>query len=204
MRSSPIATTHATAASIFVGFNAGEWGGGAQRIDRKTGEVVTIERIASAQLCAGPLNPKCDPVNGVATEPWKNERVVMTVGLIHFFPKGRIIEVCGDEVRRLYFKPFDFKLNGRSMNAISGRDEELPSTVAFYGLTQRDNALWAVAMDGIYKFGPEGLLQTIQMPEFKQIGGLKVSFDVPGFVLVLTQINARRSVGGLVPLLVLR
>jgi hypothetical protein len=33
------------------------------------------------------------------------------------------------------------------------------------------------------------------------IGGIKISFDLPRFVLVLTNINQRRCVSGAVPLL---
>ena len=28
------------------------------------------------------------------------------IGLVHFFPHGRIVEVCGNEVKRLYFEPY--------------------------------------------------------------------------------------------------
>src|SRR5262249_11022002 len=73
----PIATTHVTPTSIFVGFNGGEWGGGLQRIDRNTGEVVPVERNETGELCGGPLNAACDPVNGIATSPWDPNCVVV-------------------------------------------------------------------------------------------------------------------------------
>jgi len=40
--------------------------------------------------------------------------------------------------------------------------------------------------------------------DFKVIDGIRVNFDSPDFVLVLTQVNQRRSVGGAVPMLVPR
>jgi hypothetical protein len=52
------------AESIYVGFNVGEWGGGLQRVDLKTGAVADIERRDTKDLCAGPLNRECDPVTG--------------------------------------------------------------------------------------------------------------------------------------------
>jgi hypothetical protein len=55
--------------SIYVGFNVGEWGGGLQRVDRKTGAVADIERRDTKDLCAGPLNRECDPVTGVIPDP---------------------------------------------------------------------------------------------------------------------------------------
>jgi len=42
------------------------------------------------------------------------------------------------------------------------------------------------------------------LPTFRQVGGVSVSFDVPDFVVVLTDVNQRRSMGGSVPLLVAR
>lgn len=53
---------------VFVGYNAGEFGGGLQRIDRTTGIVSNIDDI-DGDLCGGNLNPACDPVNGLATIP---------------------------------------------------------------------------------------------------------------------------------------
>jgi hypothetical protein len=42
------------------------------------------------------------------------------------------------------------------------------------------------------------------LPKFRDVGGIKVSFDIAGFVLVLTDVNSRKSVSGSVPLLVPR
>ena len=46
--------------------NAGEWGGGLQRIDVATGATSSVERRDSAELCAGPLNSDCDPNSNIA------------------------------------------------------------------------------------------------------------------------------------------
>jgi len=35
--------------------------------------VSAIERNTSGELCGGPLNTECDPVNGIAAEPQKPE-----------------------------------------------------------------------------------------------------------------------------------
>jgi hypothetical protein len=37
-----------------------------------------------------------------------------------------------------------------------------------------------------------------------EVGGIKVTFEVPGVVLVLTDVNARKSMSGSVPLIVSR
>jgi hypothetical protein len=41
--------------SIYVGFNVGEWGGGLQQVNLKTGAVTDVERRDTKNLCGGPL-----------------------------------------------------------------------------------------------------------------------------------------------------
>jgi len=192
-------TVHATSADIFVGLNDGEWGGGMRRIDRKTGAVALVERNESGELCGGPLNTECDPVNGIVTEPWKPDCVAAAVGLVHFSPRGRIVEVCGDEVRRLYVKPVGtpeiFRQHTR-------REGEPFSSVAFFGLAQSGATLLAIGIDGIYEIQPDGTVQITPLPAFKQVAGVSVSFEIPAVVLVRT--NIPLSMSGSVPMLVPR
>jgi len=203
----PIASTHVTPTSVFIGFNEGEWGGGLQRIDRKTGEVVSIERKESGQFCFRPLDSACDPVNGIATAPWNPDCVVVAVGLVHFQPSGRLLEVCGNVVRLIYVKawPPPNKADKQPLpnKADVGDREPFPS-VAFFGLSRQDDTLWAVGIDGIYQVESDGSAQSNPLPPFKRVGEFWVSFDLPGFVLVLTDVNQRRSISGSVPLLVPR
>ena len=103
-RSSVRSTALVTPAHIFLGLNAGEWGGGLRRIDRGSGRVVTLERNATGHLCDGPLNTSCDPVHGIAVIPWKPECVAAAVGLIHMLAHGRIVEICGKRIEQLYAK----------------------------------------------------------------------------------------------------
>jgi hypothetical protein len=194
-----ISSTYGTSDQFFVGFNGGEWGGGLRRIDRRSGNITIVEAKSSGDLCAGPLNTACDPVNGISADPWKPDCVVAAIGLIHFDPHGRLVEVCGDQVQRLYFKPF-----GKTGSANRYKDDEPFRTVAFFGLTREGDTLWAAGIDGIYGIGPGGATQLIPLPRLKDIGGISVSFDLPRFVLVLTNINRRRSISGAVPLLVPR
>jgi hypothetical protein len=199
MRGLPV--VHVTPAYIFLGFNAGEWGGGMQRIVRKSGAGMVIERNESGELCGGPLNTKCDPVNGIATVPWKPDCIAAAVGLVHFSPSGRIIEVCGDEIRRLYVKPFGQQPPD---NELTQRYGEPYSSVAFFGLVQSGDKRLAVGIDGIYETGADGNVQISPLPAFKPAGGISVSFELPGAVLVHTNINRRLSISGSVPLLVPR
>ncbi|KRR02587.1 hypothetical protein CQ12_37150 [Bradyrhizobium jicamae] len=192
-------TPHGTPDQFFVGINVGEWGGGLRRIDRHSGKVTVIEHNATGELCGGPLNTACDPVNGIVSVPWKPGCIAAAVGLVHFRPHGRVVEVCGDQVKRLYYKPYRDKPSGGST-----KDDEPFSAVAFFGLARDVDTLWAVGIDGIYRIGPDGTAQIVSLPRFKKIGGINLSFDLPEFVLVLTNVNQRRSISGAVPILVPR
>jgi hypothetical protein len=182
---------------LFVGINAGEWGGGLERIDEDTGQVTSIERNASGELCGGPLNSECDPVNGVAAEPWNPHCMAVAVGLVHMMAQGRIVEVCGDNIRTLYTKPIK-----------SSFWASLPKgkgpTVAFFGLTADGGALWAVGIDGLYRIDQSGAVTISPLPHFKTVGGVEVSFDNPGMILIVTSENESHSVSGSTPMLVPR
>jgi hypothetical protein len=185
---------------VFVGVDAGEWGGGLQRIDRRTGKVTVIERNTTGELCGGPLNPACDPVNGIASEPWRPDCVAAAVGLVHFSPHGRIVEICGDEVNRLYFKAYGTRTPLRHR----GRGDEPAETVAFFGLIRSGDELWASGIDGLYRLRAGKVVDVTPLPKFKVIGGVGVSFDISRVVLVVTMINRRRSMSGGAPMLVPR
>jgi hypothetical protein len=192
-------TAFGTSDAVWVGVNVGEWGGGLRRISRSDGTVQTIERNQSGQLCGGPLNTDCDPVNGIVAAPWNSSCVVAAIGFVHMMSHGRIVEVCGNNVRRLYYKALDPQPPRNELD-----EGEPASTVAFFGLTRSGNTWWAVGLNGLYRFdgvrGPE----FSPLPEFENKGGFWVSFDLPGFVLVLTDVNQRRSMSGSVPIMIPR
>jgi hypothetical protein len=190
LRGRGVITTHVTTTSVFVGLNRGEFGGGLQRIDRKTGDVTAIESNESGDLCGGPLNAECDPVTGIETIPWKPDCVAVAIGLSHFLTHGSIVEVCDDRVRRLYSKPRTSRL-----------DPRVESSVPFYGLIRRNETLWAVGIDEIYEIEPDGTVRSAPPPAFKQAGEFIVSFDLPHVVLVVGNVP---SVGGGIPILVPR
>jgi hypothetical protein len=198
-----VTSVHATQDALFVGFNAGEWGGGLRRIDRATGKIVTLERNASGRLCGGPLNTECDPVHAIADEPWKPGCVVAAIGLVHMRATGRLTEICGNAIERLYFKPFEEDGWSKPVAGPSG-DDERGSSVAFFGLVRSGDALVAAGIDGLYKLSGKGAVEVTPLPAFKKIGGVGVSFDRPDVILVLTTINQHASVSGAVPMLVPR
>jgi hypothetical protein len=187
--------------SLLLGINAGEWGGGLLRVDRKSGHAQRIESKLSSDLCGGPLNSQCDPVNAIVAEPHVAGCVLIAIGLVHFSPHGRIDEVCGTRVRRVFFTPYlgDDSIGGKTMVG-----DEPSSTVAFFGLATIKDAVFAAAPDGIYKIGSHGTAAFMPLPAFHQVGDIRVSFGLPDLVVALTDVNARHSLGGSVPMLVAR
>lgn len=187
-----VAVVHETADHVFVGINNGEWGGGLSRIDRRTGKVSTIE--------ASILRPTLNPVTAISSDPWHPHCVVVAVGLIHLLPYGQIVEVCGNEARRLYYKPL------REEQTLPSPSSDAPvlDTVAFFGLAPDGSGLWAVGMDGMYRIEAGGKAFSKPLPKFEEVDGFAVSFEIPDLVLVLTDIASRRSVGGSIPMVVLK
>ncbi len=208
MRSTPLSegiepppvtsTAFRSGSFVWVGFNAGEWGGGLARISRGTGKVEIIEWNRSGDLCGGPLNSGCDPVNGIVASPRDPSCVVAAIGLVHMSSHGRIVEVCGSRVRRLYFKPLDPQPPHGTLD-----DGEPSSTVAFYGLARADDTLWSVGIDGIYRFSG-ARVEVTPLPQFQNRGAYLVSFDVPGIALVMTDANQRAAMSGSVPIMAIR
>ena len=187
-----------TGTALVVGLDAGEWGGGLLRIDLASGAVDRPSR-STGELCSGPLNPACDPVNGVARSPGRPDCLVAAVGLVHFSAHGRLVEVCGAQVRRLYYKPFTAETSWPIDPPVEPR-----RTVPFFGLAATGAGLWAVAGDGLYQIPSRGPPRHRPLPAFHDVDGVALSFAVPGLVLVRTAINARVAISGSAPLLVAR
>lgn len=185
--------------TIWVGFNVGEWGGGLRRITRGEGKMEVVEKNRSGELCGGPLNTGCDPVNGIVASPSKPSCVMAAIGLVHVISHGRIVEVCDKTVRRLYFKP------DAPQPPYGKLDEGEPAnTIAFFGLTRVGDTVWALGTDGLYRFDGESSPQFRPLPKFENRGGYQVSFDVPGVVLLITEVNESRSLSGAVPIMAAR
>lgn len=207
LRGAPIRTlvnavVHATPDAVFVGLNAGEWGGGLKRIDRRTGRIDVVQRNATGGLCDGPLNTDCDPVHGIATIPWRPECVAAAIGLIHMAAHGRIVSVCPAGVEQLFAA--NAEVDEANPEAVREAASGGYGAVAFFGLAAVDRALVAVGHNGLHRIEADGTGTHQRLPRFVEVDGVLVSFAVPGFVLVVTGINGRASMGGAAPMLVVR
>ena len=185
---------------FFVGINHGEWGGGLRRIDRRLGTVVTLESNLTGSLCGGPLNTKCDPVNGLAAAPWAHDCVVAAVGLAHLSEHGRLVEICRDRIKRVYYRRQGFPENDRQVTD----DRDIGPTTAFSALIRSGDSLWAAGSDGIYRMRERGVVDYMPLPAFQNIDGIEVSFDLPGIVVLMTEINACDMCSASEPLVVAR
>jgi len=198
--SRPISVSLATPTQLFVGQNAGEWGGGLQSIDRRTGQVRAIEGNVSGELCGGPLNADCDPVNGLAPVPWKPGCVVAAVGLIHMSSHGRLVEVCNDLPKRLHYEPCPSRAPEPKTQS---KSDEPFCTEAFFGVVAKRDALMALRTAGITTLDREGNAARTSLPAFKPHGPFEVSFT-PDAVFVRSSANERQSLSGPTPLMVSR
>jgi hypothetical protein len=128
-----VVTTLDTPSQLIVGVNQGEFGGGLWRIDRGTGQIAAIEGKATGKFCRDSLDTNCDPINGIAIEPWNPACMLIAVGVVHFGPFGRIAEVRGDSVRTFFSKPYEEDPAGSSKRERADR----VGHVAFFSMFER-------------------------------------------------------------------
>jgi hypothetical protein len=184
----------AVGGSAYVGINKGEWGGGLQRVDLRTGDVTSIERRDGKGLCDGPLNSDCDPVTGVIPDPQTKECVLASVGLVHLFTsEGRILRVCGEKVT---------VISEKAVSSDNGNKRKM--TEAVFGLApSSDGGYWAITWRALYRFDADGNQKgDYQLPKLEPVSGIYLSHELPGALVVRTDVNWSVSTSGYTPLVV--
>jgi hypothetical protein len=111
---------------------------------------------------------------------------VAAVGLVHRSAQGGLAELCGDRGRPLLVRPYP--------------EDSATSSVPFFGLMAKGGLLVAVGLDGLYRVSERGV-ERDPLPAFKDVGGITVSFEAAELALVMTGVNARKALSGLVPML---
>jgi hypothetical protein len=182
-----------TGGAAYMGTNIGEWGGGLQRVDLKTGAVTSVERRDTKELCAGPLNSRCDPVTGVIPDPHNKGCVLASIGLVHFLSHGRILRVCGEQVSVIFEQKRTEQINARSLDVSD----------SIYGLASANDGFWAVTPKALYHFeANENPPTRHPLPKLEPESGVYMSRDVQGAIVIRTDVNWAVSVSGYTPLVV--
>ncbi len=184
---------------LYVGLNAGEWGGGLRRFALTGGKADLLDYSAGAELCEGLLNAACGPVTGLAVDPARPECVLATTGLVHFMASGWIARICGDTAGLAYAKPYTIDTQWTF-------DPEAASTggsVAFFAMASGGDGAWAVGQDGLYHFAQSAPSVLPHFTPFAQKPGRGyripdggVDWSNPSFILIMTDKNRRHSLSG--------
>jgi len=180
--------------STYIGFNRGEWGGGLQQVSLQTGTVSNVERRDTKRPCDGPLNSDCDPVTGVISDPSNKNCVVVSVGLVHLFTsKGRILRVCDQQVNVITEVPLR-----------DSSDKYVKQTEAFYGLKPAaDGGFWAITWRALYHYTATAERDgEYPLPKLQPVSGIYISRDIPGTIILKTDVNWAVSTSGYTPLVV--
>jgi hypothetical protein len=178
---------------LYVGLNAGEWGGGLQRYPLTGGAVQAIDGSDSEELCGGILNTSCDPVTGLAPDPKQPDCILATIGLVHFRPRGSIARICGGKPAIAYAKPYTLETGWRFDPE---KIEKSFSSVAFYSLNSSKRSTWAIGSDGIYNFGDDAVPAFKPFPRVYRLPSNGIDWSNPEFVLLITNKNQRHSISG--------
>jgi hypothetical protein len=179
---------------LYVGANAGEWGGGLRRFPLVGGSEEIVDASDPATLCGGKLNRACHPVTGLAPDPVRPDCILATTGLIHMsLSHGSVLRICNTEITVAFTKPFKRAL---PRNDDPARPKGTESNIPFYSLGKGASGVWAVGSDGIYRFADDGLPAFTAFPQVFQMPASGIDWSHRDFVLVATDMNQRHSVSG--------
>ena len=125
----------------------------------------------------------------------------MAIGLVHFSPHGRIVEICGETSTASTSGRLAIPMERGSLKAETNRSRPKHSSDLSVPARNLSRSESTVSIGSVV---PKILLGRLCLSLNQSIGNIGVSFALPDVVLVLTGINQRRSISGSVPLLVPR
>lgn len=177
---------------IYVAYNLGEWGGGMQAVDPATGKVSEIRRI-DGEVCDGPLGQECDPVTDVIPDVLQPECVIASVGLSHFFTKGRILRICGGTVEVIFSElmPLESEQNDFAEHYFW----------PFFDMAVTSDG-WIAASYGRLFRSSNGSITQSETPELEEWNGLNLAVVDDDIIVFTTDLNWAVSLSGYTPLLV--
>lgn len=185
---------------LFVGRNAGEWGGGVTRVDMSTGAVSDIERRDSNDLCAGPLNADCDPVTGLVRDPSRPACVLASTGLGHLgLMSGGVLRICGNVVEVVLQHRVETPAQMVRRGVMGPPRYEATEPIGSLVSDMR-GTIWAASPFALYRIDGNHVSRT-SMPNLQRRGRLYLA-EADGLVVVSSLKNARHSVSGSTPVLI--
>jgi hypothetical protein len=193
-RGSGFAVTLQHRGYLYVGTNAGEWGGGLRRYRLTGGSGELVDASDPQNLCGGTLNASCAPVTGLAPDPAHPECILATIGLVHFMSHGSVVRVCDGAITLAYAKPYTLETEWHFDPAKV--EEESRTSVPFYALGSSDKGTWAVGSDGLYRFAGNTLPSFTAFPKITRWSASGIEWSDPDFVLIRTDMNQRHSMSG--------
>jgi len=174
---------------LYTGSNAGEWGGGVQRIDLETGQVLNVEQ--RDQGCDGPLNSDCNPVTGMAADMANPECVIVAIGLVHLGTDGRVVRLCTEQVQVLIERK----------HQVQGWNRTFDESEAFYGVEPTPWGFWTTTHGTLFRFR-DGEINEYTRLRYLHKGELVRTRPYREFVVLSTAITASVAVGWYTPLVI--
>jgi hypothetical protein len=159
---------------LYVGLNAGEWGGGLRLIDLATGRSEIVGEHAAGS-CDGVLSVECDPVADLFADPSRAGCIIAAAGLAHLsLSDGWVLRVCDGSVEALQRGP-----------AYPGAMSGMPDRhLALTGLWPAASG-WIGTREGRLLQPHDRLIDDMERPPLREWAGLRINDDDPEFLVVL-------------------
>ncbi len=185
--------------SLYLGLNAGEWGGGLMTIDLRTGEIELLGRRQDNKWCDGPLDHACVPVTGLAPDPIRPGCLLASIGLSHLLTHGRIWRICDRKIEVVFERPIESPMTFMARKLREVRPDARRGSInteAFFGIVATSpREVWAVGRYGLYRYDGKSWRRHA-IPELQPHQDFMVSDAIPGLFLLTTSRNARVSMSG--------
>jgi hypothetical protein len=152
--------------SVYVGFHAGEFGGGVHMIDAETGTVA----LADPRATRDPQEISLDssPVTAMIPDPQDDGCLLIAAGLSHMGGQGgRVVKICEGEASIVLTK-------------------ELGSSVwtePFYALARGPSGFLAVTPHAVYRVGLPGPAR-VPLSSYENVGGVLLNRTAEGAVVI--------------------
>ncbi len=177
-----MAPPHVTAALVpgarrlVVGYDEGEWGGRLDEVNLDTGESTVVGGST--------------PVTAVVADPTHPGCAIAAQGLSHMgMTEGALLRVCNGKGTEIYANA--------TVDARGFKHAE-----PFFGLTAAKGAVWAVSYRHLVRLGENDKAEVTDLPQLSRIDGVWLSRDLPGLVVIRTDVTWANSVSGYTPLVV--